>query len=91
MEFYATLMDYYDEITPDTTINIEEQVISKIMLDKFMQDILTPKERIVYEALLKDPLASLRELERIIGYSKDTINRTVIRIAKKMVDSYLSW
>lgn len=81
------LSDYFDEVTPDTTVNIEEQVICKMMLEKFMREVLTRQEKTLLEVLIQDPLASLRELESIVGYSKDTVSRTLIRIAKKLVDS----
>lgn len=91
MAFHTALplSDYSDEIIPDTRVNIEEQVINKIMLEKFMKEVLNPKERILLQVLILDPLASLRELESIVGYSKDTVSRTLIRIAKKLVDSNL--
>lgn len=36
------LSDYFAEVTPDTGVNVEEQVINKMMLEEFMRDALKP-------------------------------------------------
>jgi len=74
-----------EEIIADTSVNIEEQVLKNIMLEKQREcfKLLTEDEAFIIKQIYFENKTD-RELEKITGIPKSTINDRKQRILKKL-------
>lgn len=75
----------FEEYYPDTRINVENEVINRLIIEQILSDeLLTPEEKQLLEILRRNPESSFRELGIRLDCSKDKISRTLARIRKKV-------
>ena len=79
------LADEFERFYPDPTVNIEETVTNKLVIEQFMNEqVITPNERMLLQAMIAFPGSTLRELASMLNLSKNTVSRMNCRIGKKL-------
>lgn len=83
------LSDEFEKYYPDPNVNIEETVINKLVIEQFMNEqAVTPKERMLLQAIIAFPGSTLRELASMLNLNKNTISRMNTRLGTKFNQLY---
>lgn len=78
------LSDEFEKYYPDPNVNIEETVTNKLVIEQFMNEqVITPMERKLLQAIIAFPGSTLRELSSMLNLNKNTISRMNTRIGNK--------